>query len=179
MLDVNKNGPTSWSACSLVLAAALAAALVPLGLVQAADEDEAKLWQEKPVAAFPAAPQAQNLLKFFVSATASQSFALDAKSVSISDDGVVHYTLVAQSASGVKNISFEGIRCASFEMKTYAFGRPDGSWSTARRDEWQTIVHNVSNRPQAALALDYFCQGKSLSGKVNEIVDKMRNQLVK
>jgi CNP1-like family len=168
-------GSISQRACRLAVCGLLAG---PMAM--AADEDEdAKAWLERPVTAFPAAPDPAQMIRFFVSGTASQVFAIDAKSLSIGDDGVIRYTLVAQSASGVKNISYEGLRCASFEMKTYAYGRADGTWSVARRDEWLPIAHKVSNRPQAALALDYFCQGKSVAAKVNEIIDKMNAQLVK
>ncbi len=143
------------------------------------DESEAKAWVERPVTAFPAAPEPLQMIKFFVSGTASQVFGIDAKSLTVTDDGVVHYTLIAQSTAGVKNISYEGIRCASFEMKTYAYGRADGTWGAARRDEWLPIAHKVSNRAQAALALDYFCQGKAVAAKANQIIDKIRSQVVK
>lgn len=150
------------------------------GQVTAVEEDdEPRQWQERPVTVFPAVPGPDQVIRFFVSATATQVFGIDPKSLSISDDGVVHYTLISQSASGVKNISHEGIRCASFEMKTYAYGRADGTWSVARRDDWLPIAHKVSNRPQAALALDYFCSGKGVAGKATEIIDKMRSQVVK
>lgn len=143
------------------------------------DPDESKpVWQDSSVT-LPAAPQASDLLPFFVSATASQQFQIDAKSLVVTSEGVVRYTLVGTSSSGVKNVSHEAIRCAAFEYKTYAYGRADGSWSTARRDQWQRILHNISNRAQAALALDFFCQGKSVAGKVPEMLHKIRNEQVK
>lgn len=144
------------------------------------DPDESKpAWQDSSSVTLPAAPQAVDLLPFFVSATASQQFQVDAKSLFITSEGVVRYTLVGTSSSGVKNVSYEGIRCATFEYKTYAYGRADGSWSSARRDQWQRMLHNISNRAQAALALDFFCQGKTVAGKVSEMLQKIRNEQVK
>jgi hypothetical protein len=143
------------------------------------EPDDAKpAWQESSVT-LPAAPQSADLLPFYVSATASQRFMLDAKSLGITKEGVVRYTLLAKSEAGVQNVSYEGIRCDSFEYKTYAYGRADGSWSTSRRDQWQRILHNISNRAQAALALDFFCQGKTVAGKIPDILQKIRTEQVK
>jgi CNP1-like family len=135
-------------------------------------------WQESKVT-LPAAPQAADLLSFHVSPTASLRFMIDAKSLSLTNEGVVRYTLVGVSDSGVKNISHEGIRCATFEYKTYAYGATDGSWRTSRRDQWQRILNNVSNRAQAALAFDFFCQSKIVASKVPEMLEKIRNEQLK
>lgn len=136
-------------------------------------DDQEKPWQEISVQ-LPAAPTQQNLLPFFVSATATQSFAIDAKSVTVGPDGVIRYTLVATSQAGAKNISYEGIRCATYERKLYAFGQPDGSWSRSRRDQWERINTNAANRHHAALFKDYFCNEKSVAGDADDIVRRIR-----
>ncbi|WP_019141964.1 CNP1-like family protein [Noviherbaspirillum massiliense] len=136
-------------------------------------DDQEKPWQEIAVQ-FPSAPNNENLLPFYVSPTATQSFAIDAHSVSVGTDGVIRYTLVARSEEGATNISYEGVRCQSFEKKLYAFGRPDGSWSRSRRNQWEPIPTKVANRQHAALALDYFCQGNTVAGKAEDIVKRIR-----
>ncbi len=138
-------------------------------------EDLDKPWQEIAVQ-LPAAPLAENLLPFYVSATATQSFMIDTKSLTLGTDGVIRYTLVTTSSNGAKNISYEGIRCASYEKKLYAFGHPDGSWSRSRRDKWEPIRSNAANRQHAALAQDYFCQGLTVAGKAEQLVEKMRGK---
>ena len=60
---------------------------------------------------------------------------------------------------GAENVSFEGIRCATGERRIYASGRKDGTWSPLKNSAWQPIVDNGYNRPRAALAHDYFCDG--------------------
>ena len=72
-------------------------------------DDGEKPWQEIAVQ-LPAPPVAANLVPFFVSATATQEFAIDAKSLTLGSDGVIRYSLVTTSTSGAKNISYEGIR---------------------------------------------------------------------
>lgn len=162
-----------------ITAIALVAAGTHLSLAQSAfDEDfddDTKPWQEVAIQ-LPAAPLAANLLPFEVSATATQLFAIDAKSLTVGADGVVRYTLVTSSPEGAKNVSYEGIRCASFERKSYAFGHPDGSWSRSRHDKWQPIVRNAANRQHAILFKDYFCDGSTVAGNAQQILDRLRYQ---
>lgn len=138
-------------------------------------DDTEKPWQEIAVL-LPAAPTQENLLPFYVSPTATHTYSVDANSISVGEDGVVRYTLVAQSAGGARNISYEGIRCQTREMKSYAFGHKDGNWSRSRRDQWQRIVGTGANRPQAALQHDYFCRGGLVSGKAEDIAKRLKEQ---
>lgn len=138
-------------------------------------DEENKPWQEIAVQ-LPAAPLSENLMPFYVSPTATQSFAIDAKSLTIGSDAVIRYTMVSVSSGGAKNVSYEGIRCESLERKLYAIGREDGSWTRSRRDKWERIVSNAANRPHAALAQDYLCEGRTVSGKSEVIVSRLRQQ---
>lgn len=160
------------------LIAVLLAAVLPAAFSQSQFEEEFddpnKAWEEIAIQ-LPAAPQAANLLEFYVSPTATQTFALDAKSLAVGKDGVVRYTLVTVSRGGAKNISYEGIRCASFEHKIYAFGRDDGSWSRSRRDQWEPIVRSKVNRQHAALALDYFCSNLTVVGNEQDMLSRIKN----
>lgn len=137
-------------------------------------DDKEKPWQEIAVQ-LPPAPKPENLVQFYVSPTATQTFAVDTQSLSVGSDGVVRYTLVAVSESGARNVSYEGIRCESYERKLYAFGQPDGTWSRSRRDQWERITGYTSNRQQAALAKDYFCMEKTVAGKAENMVERLRH----
>lgn len=138
-------------------------------------DDDTKPWQEIAIQ-LPAPPIAANLLPFDVSGNATQTFAIDAKSLSLGSDGVIRYTLVATSPAGARNVSYEGIRCASFEKKLYAFGHPDGSWSRSRNDQWQPIVRNAANRQHAALFKDYFCDGLTVAGSAQQMLERIRQR---
>lgn len=138
-------------------------------------DDETKPWQEIAIQ-LPAPPVTANLLPFEVSATATQSFAIDSRSLTVGSDGVIRYTLVATSAAGAKNVSYEGIRCASFEKKLYAFGHANGSWSRSRNDQWQRIASNAANRQHAILAKDYFCAGLTVAGNAQQMLERIRQQ---
>lgn len=137
-------------------------------------DDEDKPWEEVALQ-LPAPPKPENLLPFYVSPTATQSFAIDAASLTVGTDGVIRYTLVATSGDGgARNISYEGVRCLTYERKLYAFGRDDGSWSRSRRDQWERINSFASNRPQAVLAKNYFCREKTVAGEAEEMVKRIR-----
>lgn len=136
-------------------------------------DDKDKPWAEIAIQ-LPPAPKPENLLPFYVSPTATQQFAIDASSLTVGADGVIRYVLVATSQAGAKNVSYEGIRCQSYERKLYAFGRPDGSWSRSRKDEWERIAGNAANRYHAALFKDYFCNETAVAGNAKDIVARMR-----
>jgi hypothetical protein len=137
-------------------------------------DDTEKPWQEIAIQ-LPALPAPENLVPFeTISATATQSFAVDAKSLTTGSDGVVRYTVVSTSPSGAKNISYEGIRCHSLEQKLYAFGHANGSWSRARRDKWETIPRHSTNNHHATLALEYFCDGRAIAGSASEILHRIK-----
>ncbi|WP_153117740.1 CNP1-like family protein [Rhodocyclus tenuis] len=121
------------------------------------DSDYEELVWEEIQPQLPAAPKASALLPFFVSASTDNRFFVDGDSISVGSDGVVRYTLVVISAAGVRNVSYEGVRCESGERRLYAFGRNDGSWSKARGNAWARIKDSSLNRQHAALYNEYFC----------------------
>ena len=88
------------------------------------DEYDAKPWTEVEVV-LPPYPQEADLLSFRVGAVRDTQFMVDTKSVSIGSDGVVRYTLVVIGSGGARNVSYEGLRCATGERRFYAFGRLD------------------------------------------------------
>lgn len=118
-------------------------------------------FEEKPWAEvehqLPPSPNPANLIQIDVGALTSNQFFVDEQSVSFGSDDVVRYTLVVTTSGGAKNVSYEGMRCATTERRLYAFGRSDGSWSKAKNNAWVRIQENNLNRQHAALFRDYFC----------------------
>jgi CNP1-like family protein len=97
-------------------------------------------------------------VRLLPSATTDFRYYVDWGSVSAGEDRVVRYALVARSASGAENVSFEGIRCPG-EYRVYAVGKPEGGWA-GRPSEWRPIPRNM-NSSQAVLARQYFCPGRA------------------
>ncbi len=137
-------------------------------------DDQTKQWTEIAVQ-MPPAPQEKDLKAFYVGPTARQQFFVDVNSISVGSDGVVRYTLVGVSQSGAKNISYEGIRCETYQKKQYAFGRSDGTWARSRQDQWRPITEMMANRQDAALAKDYLCDMNAVAGSAATIAGRFKN----
>jgi len=154
-------------------AALLSAATLSASALSWADDDANKPppeidWQ------LPAAPAASDMLPFFQSPITKQTFAIDAKSLSVDKDEVVRYTIIGTSAGGAKNISYEGIRCSTFEKRLYAMGHADGTWAKARDSEWQPIPTTGTNKQHEDLAINFLCSGTSIAGSTSQILQSLR-----
>ena len=77
-------------------------------------------WQEGEIPA-PPAFNVDRLIRFEVSPDSPLMYGIDPQTLSISpSDRVVRYVVVVRSPSGGRNVFYEGIRCPTAEMKTYA-----------------------------------------------------------
>lgn len=137
------------------------------------ENDDKPDWKEGEVR-FPPYPAPANLLSFDVSSSATASFFIDARSLSLADDGVVRYTLVVRGAGGAENVTYEGIRCETAERKLYAIGRSGGEWVRSGNDAWVQIADNALNRQHAVLFKDYFCRPGEPRPVLDQIVRSLR-----
>lgn len=158
---------------ALIVAAALAASVYP-ALAQwrewDADFDEdRKPWKEIE-ARIPSSPRTGDLVPFEAGAASPHRFYVDARSLSVGDDGVVRYTLVIKAAGGATNVTYEGIRCELRQQKYYAVGRADGNWVRARNPQWRRIEHQDVNRHHSVLYADFLCPGKQPVKSVRDVL---------
>ncbi|MGH8700620.1 MAG: CNP1-like family protein [Burkholderiales bacterium] len=161
----------------LIVAAALAASVTP-ALAQwrqwDADFDEDRIPWKEIEARIPSYPGAGDLVPFEAGAASPHRFYVDARSLSVGEDGVVRYTLVIKAAGGATNVTYEGIRCELREQKYYAVGRADGNWMRARNPQWRRIEPQDVNRHHNVLYSDFFCSGKLPHGSVREVLQRLR-----
>lgn len=132
----------------------------------------ATVWRESSYE-LPALPGEEDWLPFYVSASTENRFFVAGQSISVGADGVVRFALLVRTPSGVRNISFEGIRCETRERRLYATVRSDGGWSRARSSQWMRIRDEYANRYHAALFLDHFCP----DGVIVSDAEQVRNAL--
>lgn len=140
----------------MLLAGFLLSTAAAAGLGLRDDDPDAPKWEEE-VMQLPAFPQERDLREFYVSATTTHKYFIDTATLNVGKDGVVRYALVIRTSGGSINVTYEGMRCESREVKIYATGHRDGTWSMARRSEWRRIENKPTNRYHAALSRDYFC----------------------
>jgi hypothetical protein len=108
-------------------------------------------------AQLPPYPKAENLAEFNVSSATRNRHFVDTESISVGEDKVVRYAVVIEAAGGARNVSFEGMRCATGERRLYAYGQPDGTWSRARNAQWEAIKLRSLLSYHKALYEDHFC----------------------
>jgi len=140
------------------------------GMYEEEDFKPKKEWKVE----FPAFPKDEDLLPFYVSPIQTQKFYIDEKSLAVGEEEV-RYTLVGISSGGAKNITYEGLKCDGGFYRRYAIGRYDNTWSASRHSEWKDIHFQDANRPQASLALDYFCDGKTVAGQPEKMLFRIRH----
>lgn len=134
-------------------------------------------WKEADVPPPPAYDMAK-LLSFDVARSSSLVFGVDPASFSISkSDGVVRYVMVASNSSGAKNAMYEGLRCTTGEVKTYARAKPDGTWATVTKPEWKSVYDPTIARHSLHFAQAGACQGAAPVGSVRELVRMLTTPL--
>jgi len=121
--------------------------------------------------ALPEYPRPENYLPFEVSAVTPFAFFVDSKSISVGPGAVLRYTLIAKSADGALNISYESMRCTDGNFRVYAYGSVGDSWFEVRNSKWELIRSDRRNPQRAVLFNDYFCP---LTGYVSNAADAVR-----
>jgi len=119
-------------------------------------------------AALPPYPPRGEFIEFFVSAASELRFFIEAGSLSVGPDGIVRYVLIARSPAGAVNVSYEGLRCETGEVRLYATGGEAG-WS-GRPGEWRAAARRWHN----ILMHGYFCPQRQPVSSRSEGLDALR-----
>jgi hypothetical protein len=164
------------SLCLIVLTSAIQA--------QWAGANDAE-WKEGAVPAPPDFSTAR-LAPFEVSVHSELRYGLVPDSLQVGEDGVVRFVIVAQSRSGAVNVLYEGVRCKTREMRTYArwspnrsplpspFTQSDGEWRTVERGDWIGLMDGPQARPAWTLARIALCEGSTLNGNPQSMLRDLR-----
>lgn len=105
-------------------------------------------------------------------------FYLDMRALSLGKDRVSRYVIVIQSRKGVRNVLFEGVRCATGEFKTYAFGGHNGAfrrYSAARWLPLSTVPRQGPLGYRIALARDILCDRYGSPDQVETVLKRVKN----
>lgn len=158
------------------LAALLLAAALPGGQAQLlTDTDPNRDWREAD-APPPPSLRTDGLVPFVVSVHSQLRFGVDPASVTLGPDGVIRYVIVAQSDSGTLNAWYEGLRCATAQVKTYAHWNPGppGEWRINANAAWRNLGGEFASRPAVALARGGFCDGATPNGGPADMLRALR-----
>ena len=112
--------------------------------------------------ALPSVPLEDNLLPLLVPPSApGYRYFIDTASLSLAADRVTRYTVVVISPHGSKSGFFEGLRCTTNEIKTYAYLVSDGNIRWRTRIRWQDITAHSQGAYgyRRLLSKVYLCNG--------------------
>jgi hypothetical protein len=141
--------PKQFAAAGLLLAAAasLAQTLLPT------DPD----WREAD--APPPPPLRTDRLIPVEIPSSTLKFGVDPASISVGQDGIVRYVVVARSSSGVINANYEAIHCQMANVKVYARHNPDSGWVVVRDPQWMPLHSTPNSRHSLIIARTGACVG--------------------
>ena len=120
-------------------------------------------WKETEAPAPPAFNK-ERLIPIEMPNYVSLRLGVDPATFAISPDGIVRYVVVAINAAGSISAMYEGIRCASGEVKTYARYTSNGQWAPAPDPQWRRLNDNLPSRHALALAKQGVCDGRATAG---------------
>lgn len=137
------------------------------------DPDAPRFWEETEVK-IPVAPPSKDLKPFYVSAITQLKFALDAPSITFGKDEAIRYIVVITSSSGAQQVTYEGIRCETYEWRLYATMQSDGKWGKSPNSRWQVIKNVSYNSYHTALVRDAFCENSIPRRSAKEIISLLK-----
>jgi hypothetical protein len=157
----------TWRQCGMVAVLALCALGVQAqGLIDNPD------WKETDAPAPPAFSK-DHLLAIEMPHYVSLKFGVDPATLVITADGIVRYVMVATHASGSVNAMYEGIRCATGEVKTYARAGANGVWSVVKEPQWRDFSDNLPSKHAIAFARQGACDGRAAAA--SSVADIIKN----
>lgn len=102
-------------------------------------------------------------------------FGVDPNTIVIAGDGVVRYVVVASNTGGATNAFYEGVRCATDEVKTYARYN-NSAWQHVSDPQWKRFREMGSSYAKE-LAGQGLCRGHAPRESVSEIVKNIRQPI--
>ena len=100
---------------------------------------------------------------------------IDPATVSVGKDGVVRYVAVMSNASGNVNAVYEGIRCASDQVKTYARSGTSGQWSLVTEPLWQEVNGNQPSKHAFVFARLAACDTR-VANRLDDVIKALQTQ---
>ncbi|WP_298923869.1 CNP1-like family protein [uncultured Ramlibacter sp.] len=106
----------------------------------------------------------------------SLRFGVDPASVTLGNDRVVRYVVVARSATGAVNAMYEGIRCSEAQVRTYARYNPDSGWVKQESSQWRPLHESIA-RHSLMIARTGACVGQGPNGTAKQIVRDLKSPI--
>jgi len=133
-----------------------------------------KKWQEI-IVSLPASPKEPDLIPLLVYENPTYKYYIDSLSLNVSgEDNIVHYTIVIESPSGVRNIFNEGIRCDTRSYRQYGFALWGKPFSPIDEGQWQPISSRGVTKFRTNLYEYFFCESDIFKGNTDQVRESLR-----
>ena len=173
VLTTNRTSPLALLAlCSLLSWASSTHATQP-PVINNQNVPEAAGWQELPITSAPAF-STQHLLRIDMPSHLTVSIAVDPDTVSVGADDVVRYVVVMTNQAGNATAYYEGIHCATWEVKTYARQGSNGTWIMSKEPVWRDFNANMPSHHALAFARQAACPENNFPTR-DSIINAMKN----
>lgn len=104
----------------------------------------------------------------------SVKVAVDPATLAIGSDGIVRYVAFMTNLSGSVSAVYEGIRCTTDEVKTYARWSPSSQWTRTTEPAWKEINSNLPSKHAFAIARQGACDVHLARSSVAEIIRALK-----
>ncbi len=132
-------------------------------------------WKESP-APPPPTLNVEGLVAIGMPGYMTLKFGIDPATIVVTGDGVVRYVVVARNPSGgAVNAFYEGVRCATEQMKSYARSS-GGPWEMATDAQWKSF-RTMNSSYTKAIAQQALCQGGAPRQSVGEMISRLKNPI--
>lgn len=124
----------------------------------------------------PAAPtfSTEHLLALDMPPHVSIKAGIDPDTISVGTDAVVRYVVVMRNSSGSTMASYEGIRCETREVKTYARRNSLGEWVALSEPVWRDLNATMPSHHAQVFAGQAACKEGGTPTR-SGILDVMKN----
>ncbi len=149
---------------------ALCAAL-PLGYAQNSLDNPD--WKEENAAPAPTYSVHRALL-LDLPQFVSVKIGVDPETIAVGADGIVRYVAVIRNASGANYGVYEGIRCLTGQVKTYARSNANGVWNQVASPAWKDWSDNLGSQHAKVFARQAACD-TGLARTKDDILSRLRS----
>jgi len=105
----------------------------------------------------PGFPNKADLLKIDIDKADSPFvYFIDTQSLKTNSDGISLYTVVIESSTGARNVLFEGLRCRTSDVRSYAYGTQNKLVAYSKSN-WRPVQETGAMIHQFSLLKYYLC----------------------
>ena len=128
-------------------------------LEPAGPKADAPAWE----VALPPFPKEDSLVEYYPGPAFRFRVYVDTSSIRVNGDEI-RFAHVVRTEGGATNVSYDGLRCTEYQRAIFASGRPDGTWSPARKVEWRLVNDSGVSGYFGALAVEILCSNGGKGG---------------